>query len=435
MMTTPSEPDVPVADLGQSELFQKVADICSVVNSVLDPQDLLDISLRRVMGLFGANRGSIFIFSPEDDTLRLRVSVGLKMEEKDRMTKRMGQGIVGRVAEEKKPVIVQDIENDRRFSNFKARKAYSSGSFICVPLMLKAELIGVINISDKISGHRFVDEELQLLDFLASQIALNYRRIILYAKFREIVKESRDLRDQLGASGREKEYLKRQVDIQERLATIGKLAGGIAHEFNNPLDGVMRYTNLCLRHTHNDEVLRGYLMEIQQGLRRMANIVRNLLACSRSEHLATTRVDLKGLLERCAGSLRAEQESRNITINCDIPDGLPPIVDLGIERVFSNLLRNALDSIDRDGKVDISVRLGPDEMEIIVRDSGKGIPPDHIEQIFEPFFTTKDIDKGCGLGLTIVGEIIKAYRGRIGVESRPESGAVFTIVLPAHKIL
>src|SRR6185295_16574697 len=123
-----------------------------------------------------------------------------------------------------------------------------------------------------------------LLDFLASQIALNYRRIELYTKFKTIIKEKEHLENRLGKSGKETEELKKRITIQEKLATIGKLAGGIAHEFNNPLDGVMRYTNLCLEHVKDDEVVHGYLLEIKHGLNRMANIVRNLLACSRNEY-------------------------------------------------------------------------------------------------------------------------------------------------------
>src|SRR6185295_15503686 len=116
----------------------------------------------------------------------------------------------------------------------------------------------------------------------SSQIALNYRRGQLYQKFKKAVRESKSLKNKLGKSSDETKILKNKIVVQEKLATIGKLAGGIAHEFNNPLDGVLRYTNLCIEHTKDDEVVRGYLLEIKQGLNRMVNIVKSLLACSRN---------------------------------------------------------------------------------------------------------------------------------------------------------
>lgn len=427
--------DHTVAGLTQSGIFQKVSGICSLANSILKTEELLDVSLRQMMGLFGANRGSIFIFDLSRNELILKASSGLRLSETNQLAKKLGQGIVGLVAKEKKPIIVDNIESDSRFENFKARKAYSSGAFICVPMILKDELIGVINVSDKITGNTFMDEELQLLDFLGSQLALNYQRIMLYAKFTDVMKESQALRDQLGESGREKEYLKRQVDIQDRLATIGKLAGGIAHEFNNPLDGVMRYTNLCLQYVPQEDVAYGYLMEIQQGLRRMANIVKNLLACSRNEFIATSRINIGAMIQRSLGVLKGEFESRGIELNLEIEKELPPIVDLGIERVFGNLVRNALDAIEKNGVMTISVQMDSQDLVLKVRDSGRGISAEMMDQIFEPFFTTKDIDKGCGLGLTIVGEVVKAYDGHIDVESRLNEGTEFTVRLPKQRVL
>ena len=257
-------------ELSENLLFQKIGDICSAANTVTTPEELLELSLKSILELFNAKRGSIFILDESEETLILKSSQGMKPSEKDKMVKRMGEGIVGQVAQFKKPIVVEDIAKDTRFDDYKSHKGYLTPSFICAPLMIKDELIGVINITDKESGHRFNKNEVQLLDFLSSQIALNYRRIQLYHNFKKIVKETETLKDQLGKSDEQTEHLKKKIVIQEKLATIGKLAGGIAHEFNNPLDGVMRYTNLCLSHIKDDEVVRGYLLEIKHGLDRMA---------------------------------------------------------------------------------------------------------------------------------------------------------------------
>jgi signal transduction histidine kinase len=344
----------------------------------------------------------------------------------------MGDGIIGKVAQEKRPIVVENIAKDGRFANFKARKGYQTPSFICAPLLIKDQLIGVINITDKQSGNHFNANEMQLLDFLSSQIALNFRRIQLYLKFKKSIKERQNLENKLGQSDQEAQHLKKQIHIHEKLATLGKLAGGIAHEFNNPLDGVMRYTNLSLEHVQ-DDVVRGYLLEVQHGLNRMANIVKNLLACTRNQSPVSEQADFREVLNYSLASLKGEFAHKSIYIELDIQDDLPLIQDLGIEGILSNLLRNATDAIDNDGTIKIQAKYSDEILTIIISDTGRGIPAENSEKIFEPFYTTKDIEKGCGLGLTIVAEIVKSYDGKIHVESELGKGAVFTIHLPVKK--
>lgn len=414
----------------QFDLFQKVGEICAIVNTAVNCQELLSLSLKLTMTLFGTVRGSIFILSENGKDLILKAAEGMRHTEEAEMVKRLGEGIVGQVAKRKLPLVVDDIENDARFHDFRARKSYRTPSFICTPLLIKDKLIGVINIADKESGLRFNKNELQLLDFLASQIALNYRRIQLYQKFKTIVKETQNLKDRLGQSNQEAQNLKKQVFIHERLATIGKLAGGIAHEFNNPLDGVMRYTNLCLEHVKDDEVVRGYLLEIKHGLHRMANIIKDLLACSRNEVPTEENIDFQQALDRSLVGLQTDFAQKNIAIERNIQSGLPLIPDLGLERVLTNLLRNAIDAIPDSGKISIEAKCHNDMLHIKIQDTGVGIPSSETEKIFEPFYTTKAINKGCGLGLTIVYEIVKSYNGRIHLESAPGDGTTFFVNLP-----
>lgn len=417
-------------EIPQAALFEKVADICANVNTVITTNDLLERSLKQIMELFGAVRGSIFILKENGRDLVLKSVLGMARAEEEQMIKRLGEGIVGKVAQLKKPIFVDDIANDNRFDEFKARGSYRTPSFICAPLIIKDQLIGVINITDKQTGHRFNKDELQLLDFLASQIALNYRRIELYHKFKLIIQETKELKNKLGQTDEEAKYLKKQIHIHEKLATIGKLAGGIAHEFNNPLDGVMRYTNLSLEHLRDDEVVRGYLLEIKHGLNRMANIVRNLLACSRHEQPLQEKIEFNSALDHALAGLHGEISHKKITIEKKISDKLPLLTDWGLERILSNILRNAADAISQNGTIVIEARVKDNFLVFSIHDNGIGIEPDQLEKIFEPFFTTKNIDKGCGLGLTIVEEIVKTYDGKIDVGSEPKNGTMFTVSLP-----
>ncbi len=418
--------------LTQSELFQKVSAICAAVNIVSETSELLEVSLARTLELFHAGRGSVFIFDEATEELTLKVAQGLAHTERKQLIKQMGRGVVGQVALLKTPILVKDISQDARFANYRARASYQTSSFICAPLLIKDKLIGVINISDKLSGARFGEADMQLLDFLASQIALNYRRIELYKKFQTILKRSEELTNELGKTNQVTTQLRRQIVAHERLATVGKMAGGIAHEFNNPLDGVMRYTNLCLNHIDpDDDVLRGYLLEIKNGLTRMATIVRNLLACSRRSEKPLQLIHPQAAIEQAVQAVQAEAAHKNIRIDRAIALNVTEIPDQGLERILVNLIRNAVDALPPGGRIRVSAQQGEGRLTIEVADNGPGIP-EHEDptRIFEPFYTTKDIEKGCGLGLTIVSEIVKNYDGQIHVESAPGEGATFIVTLP-----
>ena len=336
-----------------------------------DTQSLLADSLHTILEILKVKRGAVFVRDQQTNKLVLKAAIGMTAEEH-----------------------------------------LLPGSFISSPLMIKGEKIGNVNISDKISQKPFTKRETQLLNFLSNQIAVNYQRI-------SISEESIDL--------------KRQMVAQERLVSLGKLAGGIAHDFNNPLDGVMRYTKLCLTHAQNDEVLREYLLEIQTGLKRMANIVKNLLACARQSPDSVYTVDIQKPIERALKELYPYLVSKNINLVKNYADNVPEITDWGIERIISNLLKNAIDAIDateKNGTIEIETQVEDGFIKIKVADTGRGIQPEHVDKIFEPFFTTKEIDQGCGLGLTVVDEVIKCYNGQIKVKSKLGAGTTFTVKIP-----
>ncbi len=414
----------------QSDVFQKIGDICAAVNVTLTAQELLEVSLDKTLDLFQARRGSIFLLSENGQELILKIGRGMGVGEQEKLVKKLGEGVVGKVAEIKKPLFVDDITRDTRFPEHQPRKGYSTPSFLCAPLLFKDKLIGVINIADKTTGSRFTSNELQILDFLSSQIALNYRRTRLYNKFKRLVKESQSLKDELGKSSEMTSKLRHQVITQEKLASLGKLAGGIAHELNNPLDGVLRFINLSLTQLEEDDPVKDYLIEAKAGLNRMVNIVRSLLACSRNEPPTMKKIHFNDAVNEATGGLGTALYQKNIRLTKSLADNVPLLMDFGVDRVVLNLLRNAIDSVRDGGEIAIMTAFKDGKILFSVADNGSGIQSDLIERIFDPFFTTKDIDKGCGLGLTIVQEIVKSYGGEIDVESAPGKGAIFTVSIP-----
>ena len=144
----------------------------------------------------------------------------------------------------------------------------------------------------------------------------------------------------------------------------------------------------------------------------------------------TKKLDINHVIDEVVLGLRTELFHKNIAVRKHLKENLPQVIDLGVSSIITNLLRNSIDAITEDGKIEIQTETASSAIIIQVEDSGCGIPEGSEEKIFEPFYTTKDIDKGCGLGLTIVSEIVKSYNGKIEVESKPKKGTKFSITIP-----
>jgi signal transduction histidine kinase len=230
-----------------------------------------------------------------------------------------------------------------------------------------------------------------------------------------------------------------KVDFQthitntERLAAVGKLASRVAHELNNPLDGILRYINLTLRaiEQENLEKPKEYLTQCRQGLMRMIQIVKELLEFSRSTYTPQELVSIEQTIEDALRTMDLKAETLNIKIQRNYKSGLPKIRCGSLFQVFCNLAKNAIDAMPNGGQLEISTALDNNNRIIVeFRDSGSGLPSENIESIFEPFFTTKEQGKGTGLGLAICRDIVKRYQGTITARNAPEGGSIFNIYLP-----
>lgn len=219
----------------------------------------------------------------------------------------------------------------------------------------------------------------------------------------------------------------------ERLATVGKLASRVAHELNNPLDGILRYINLTLRaiEQENLEKPKEYLTQCRRGLMRMIQIVKELLEFSRSTYTPQELVSIEQTIEDALRTMDLKAETLNIKIKRNYKSGLPKIRCGSLFQVFCNLTKNALDAMPNGGQLKISTSLDNNNtITVEFRDNGSGLPTENIETIFEPFFTTKEQGKGTGLGLAICRDIIRRYQGTITARNAPEGGSIFNIYLP-----
>ncbi len=231
----------------------------------------------------------------------------------------------------------------------------------------------------------------------------------------------------------EKVNIQKQSDNTERLAAVGKLASKVAHELNDPLDGILRYVNLAMRIVEQEDLEKPkeYLMQCRKGLMRMAQIVSELLEFSRRTYTTLDYTAIEKIIEDVIKIMDLKAEALNIRILRNYTHGMPKIRSGNLFQVFCNLTKNALDAMPDGGALRISTRWETDDtIAVEFRDTGTGIPEENTETIFEPFFTTKDKGKGTGLGLAICRDIIESHHGRITAKNIPEGGSIFTVYLP-----
>ena len=231
-----------------------------------------------------------------------------------------------------------------------------------------------------------------------------------------------------------KEFTKSKIMESERLAVIGQLAANVAHELNNPLVGIITYSNLLMEDDFcQNSILSEFLNKIVIQANRCKEIVRGLLDYSREPKPDKTLVNLNSLLKRCLSLLENQAIFHNIKQNLSFGDLPMSVVDPSrIERVFMNIIINAAEAMEGVGELSISSKFEREEnmVEIVVSDNGPGISAENLENIFDPFFTTKDVGHGVGLGLAISYGIVREHNGTTTVTSKVGKGSTFTVRLP-----
>lgn len=230
-----------------------------------------------------------------------------------------------------------------------------------------------------------------------------------------------------------KEFTKNKIMESERLAIIGQLAANVAHELNNPLVGIITYSHLLLEETPASDHSIEFLNKIVIQANRCKDIIRGLLDFSRQRQPDKTLLNINNVLRQCISLLENQALFHNIKVNLSLSELPMVIIDPSqIERVFMNIILNAAEAMEGNGKLDIVTSLDSNDgfAEIQIKDSGPGITEENLEKIFDPFFTTKEAGHGVGLGLAISYGIVREHKGTITVKSKLSEGTTFIIRLP-----
>jgi signal transduction histidine kinase len=288
---------------------------------------------------------------------------------------------------------------------------------VSIPLISKGQLVGMINLSHKFNRDIYSHEDLELLSTLANQTAIAIENAKLY----EDLKKS-------------KSYIRRA----DRLASLGTLTAGLAHEIRNPLVAIKTFTQL-LPERLEDEEFRNHFLNIASGeVDRISALVTELLEFARPSEPKFELEDINGILDGMILLVSTETKSKHINIIKEYASDLLPItIDREqMKQVFLNILLNAIEATSENGKIYVKTRSFPKPegepyIQIEFTDTGYGIPTEYLEDIFTPFFTTKE--KGSGLGLSISNQIIQDHKGYIDVESQVNKGTSFFVNLPLNQ--
>jgi signal transduction histidine kinase len=236
----------------------------------------------------------------------------------------------------------------------------------------------------------------------------------------------------------EREALRERLGQSEKLASLGQFVAGIAHEINNPLQGVLGHLELLIGTSDAARPVRPMLRRIYQEGDRAAKIVRNLLVFTGSRRMARQRVRIDRVLSRALASRSAARRRAHIEVSRHQADEVPDVAGdpLLLQQAILNILINAEHAITAtsgQGRIETSVAASLDKgmVQVTIRDTGRGIPAEILPRIFDPFFTTKEVGQGTGLGLAITYGIVQEHGGTIQAANAPEGGASFVIELPA----
>jgi nitrogen-specific signal transduction histidine kinase/putative methionine-R-sulfoxide reductase with GAF domain len=378
-------------------------------------KSFLNGTLKQMLKSLKAECGSLFLFDDETNELVLNNFYNSQPLAIKGLRRKAGQGICGKVFRLRQPVLVKDIDRDIRFHS-NGFKHYRTGSFMAIPLFVYGNPFGLINIGDKANGKPFSEQDLDFCVTLAKYGCTIIENLLFSSKIRQ-----------------ENERLFQEKSLLEKYASVGKMASGIVHEISNPLDGVIRFSNMLTGQMERDPRFSGYLSGIKEGLARLRDITLSLCNFGRQfknvpgQELIKT--DVNKLLEDSLAIFQ-DRISGRIRIKRVYRKRLPKVADQGLQQVFINLIKNALDAMSGTGELEVRTGLSKNCLLIVIKDSGHGILPEVREHIFEPFFTTKGQEKGAGLGLSICKEIVNRYQGQILVRSKPGKGTDFYVSIP-----
>lgn len=465
------------------ELFERIS---LMIASTLDLNTLLEDVMKITKSIVGAEASSVLLIDNDTGELFFTVALGSKSLEMKEVRIGKGKGIAGWVIDNKEPLLLNDVQQDPRFSNSVDKKTgFRTKSMIAAPLVVRNKSLGVIEVINKLGGGDFEESDKSILITMAGQIAVaidNAEMTEDLIKSRAQVEEySKNLENMVRKRTEALELARKNLEeaqdhlIQsEKLSSLGQLSAGIAHEINNPVSFIKSniftmkdylqdlFIMIDCYKAHFEAInnkgrpspvprdltaeaenirkkidyeyirddIQKLLNETLDGIYRVTKIVSDLRNFSRMDQSLKVCTDIHNLIDSTLNivwnEIKYKAEVKKLYGDLPALECYPT----ELNQVIMNLLVNASHAINDNGLISIKTYREKDNAFIEISDNGEGIKDEVLNKIFDPFFTTKEPGKGTGLGLSISYKIIEKHEGKITVTSEPGYGTTFKIELP-----
>ncbi|MBI3246611.1 MAG: GAF domain-containing protein [Deltaproteobacteria bacterium] len=390
------------------EHLEALISISTEITSTLHLDEVLQRVVAHACRLMEAQVASLLLVDKEAGTLRPTVTYGASPAYLAQPDRELASSLTGEVVRSGRPLYIPDVRKESRASVSELARQEGLCTLLSVPLRTKTEVIGVLNVYTSELRH-FDEEEVRLLTLLANQSAIAIENATLH-------------RDEMEA----REHLRQS----EKLASLGKLSAGLAHEIRNPLNTVSMLMYAMAQELPSDGPLGADVHVMQGELRRMSLLLEQFLEFARPRPPHFQREPVDEIMEETLLLIGPEARAHGVMVYKEWAKPLPKVWVDGaqIKQVFLNLLLNALQAMPTGGKLTVRIHVSSGGLLTAISDEGEGIQPEVRANLFQPFFTTKQ--GGTGLGLSISQRIIEGHNGRLRLFSQPGAGTTVIVRLP-----
>jgi signal transduction histidine kinase len=420
---------------GRARNLGLIHEVVQEVVGLTDKREIAQITADLLTQYFSYELASILLFDEEQNpTIRGLGGASASNAERAyaKSLRPMLDGISARVLRSGRSELVNDVSLDADYRPIPGRAA---GSLMCVAMRDSGQTLGVV-VVERPAKNAFTQNDLLDLESLAGILASVVSSADQYQRLQDSIRQLRAAQEELKSRIEAQRSAESRLVQAAKLAAVGEMAAGVAHELNNPLTTVTGFVELTLEDLPTEADSREDLELVLREARRARDVVRRLLDFARQTESTRVRADLTEALDDVIELTRHLMKTSGVNFTQDIARELPWVsIDRNqMKQVFLNLFHNALQAMPNGGELNLQAREAfRDEIQwvtVSVRDSGEGILPEHKERLFQPFFTTKANRGGTGLGLSVTYGIVTDHGGRIEVDSTPGKGSTFTVWLP-----
>ncbi len=395
----------------------------------LDIDEILRLVLEGVIKNIGFDRARLYLINEKRNVLECKMAVGVDVEKIKGIELPLNQesSVVSRSVIEKVPYVIPEAMSDPRV-NPVLKKKFNLHSLVVIPLLAKEKALGAIAGDHTEPGKRLTQEKLESVMTFAQQAGLAIQNAFMYQELKNF---SQKMEERIQKTMTDLRKAEAQLIRSEKLAALGQLAAGIAHEIRNPLTSINILIHSLKEKLPPQNSQRQDLQVIEEEIHRINEIVDQFLRFAKPAPPLFEKVDVLSMMDEILQLLRPQIEKQRIVVSKKF-QALPfVLIDREqIKQAFLNLLLNAIQAMPTGGQLILAGHNSKDGqwIELSVKDTGVGISEENIQKLYDPFFSTKE--GGVGLGLSITHRIIDQHQGKIEVESSPGEGTLFKVCLP-----